>query len=476
MNCSIFIDGAINLSNTSIINNTASNMSLTNIAQGNHTWYSVCLDTANNSITSSARNFTVDTNYPTINLMGPANSSTFSDTNITFNFNATDNLPGTFNCSLMLNGVIRSTNSSVINNTATNFSITGLADGTHSWNISCMDNVNNSRNSSTITFTIATPVSSARESSSDFVSLPSSSPLRSISYAIEGNNGDTTLQVQSVLRINTIPRAIISLIKIDPYIGLVSTTDADENGLASFTLSEAGTYEVNSYRSGYPVPDRLIIIVSNEGARSSVKESEVTKRLANETILVSVCGNNITEAGEVCDGADLFSQSCQSKGYVSGKLKCAYDCLSFDVSSCYTVKLSECKFTVTGLPYIGQVNLVKISDKNNNACANAEFTLSSPDGSRQILKTNYNGETSFVLMNKGEYVLYLPDENQDITNSVLVKAITAPLPVVEQKVIPVAKPLTKDQPKMDILLIALLVFFLSAILLYFLKLKKSVKK
>lgn len=50
-----------------------------------------------------------------------------------------------------------------------------------------------------------------------------------------------------------------------------------------------------------------------------------------------VCGNNVKEIGEVCDGTDLNGESCSSQGYDSGALSCLSDCSSFDTSACYNL-------------------------------------------------------------------------------------------------------------------------------------------
>ena len=47
-----------------------------------------------------------------------------------------------------------------------------------------------------------------------------------------------------------------------------------------------------------------------------------------------VCGNDIREGDEVCDGTDLAGQSCQSLGYDDGALACLPDCTGFDTSDC----------------------------------------------------------------------------------------------------------------------------------------------
>ena len=51
------------------------------------------------------------------------------------------------------------------------------------------------------------------------------------------------------------------------------------------------------------------------------------------TIKITVCGNNVKESGEECDGSDLGGASCQSLGYAGGSLACRPDCV-FDTSNC----------------------------------------------------------------------------------------------------------------------------------------------
>ncbi len=46
------------------------------------------------------------------------------------------------------------------------------------------------------------------------------------------------------------------------------------------------------------------------------------------------CGNNVREGIEMCDGEDLFGQSCESLGFSTGTLACAQGCEEFDTSAC----------------------------------------------------------------------------------------------------------------------------------------------
>lgn len=48
----------------------------------------------------------------------------------------------------------------------------------------------------------------------------------------------------------------------------------------------------------------------------------------------SVCGNNVKEGGEACDGGDLGGQTCQSRGFTGGTLACNANC-TFDTSGCF---------------------------------------------------------------------------------------------------------------------------------------------
>ena len=58
-----------------------------------------------------------------------------------------------------------------------------------------------------------------------------------------------------------------------------------------------------------------------------------TSNCFNDT--AAVCGNNVREGGEECDGFDIPA-SCQDLGYVAGELSCTFDCF-YDVTDCTDV-------------------------------------------------------------------------------------------------------------------------------------------
>ena len=47
------------------------------------------------------------------------------------------------------------------------------------------------------------------------------------------------------------------------------------------------------------------------------------------------CGDGIVDEGEICDETNLTGQTCEGLGFAGGNLACATDCLNFRVSNCF---------------------------------------------------------------------------------------------------------------------------------------------
>ena len=158
LNCSLFIDNILNITNSSTKNNTLTGITATSsIADGNHSWYVRCNDTIPNTNTSQTLNFTIATTAPTVTLSAPASSAIFNVSSITFNFTATSDVFTTMSCSLYLDGVLNKTNAATSNGTLTSMSPTSsMADGNHTWNVSCTDGASNVGAGLNKTFTVAT--------------------------------------------------------------------------------------------------------------------------------------------------------------------------------------------------------------------------------------------------------------------------------------------------------------------------------
>jgi hypothetical protein len=54
-----------------------------------------------------------------------------------------------------------------------------------------------------------------------------------------------------------------------------------------------------------------------------------------------VCGDDVVDSGEVCDGADLNGHNCEDQGFVGGTLACAGGCQAFDTSSCQSAACGD---------------------------------------------------------------------------------------------------------------------------------------
>ena len=114
-------------------------------------------DTAGNFITTANRTVTlveVDTIPPDVTLIGPANGTTNTNGSLLFRYNVTDTLSGIANCSLIINGAIEQTDTSVTPGIAQSFTST-LTDGDYTWSVNCTDTAGNENSSETRSFTVA---------------------------------------------------------------------------------------------------------------------------------------------------------------------------------------------------------------------------------------------------------------------------------------------------------------------------------
>lgn len=105
------------------------------------------------------------------------------------------------------------------------------------------------------------------------------------------------------------------------------------------------------------------------------------------------CGNGLKEAGEVCDGSDLASQSCVTQGYASGTLTCSSNCQSFVTSSCVTASVCGNNTKETG-------EICDGTDKASQTCAGLGFasgTLSCAADCKSFVTTScISGGTSGI--------------------------------------------------------------------------------
>lgn len=108
------------------------------------------------SHTSTGGIFTIDNTNPLVAINSPVDTFNTSLTSVNFNWTATDNLDTILNCNLTIDGVVNVSGIASANATATNYSVSGFANGAHTWNVSCADNSGNVNTSETRDFTIDT--------------------------------------------------------------------------------------------------------------------------------------------------------------------------------------------------------------------------------------------------------------------------------------------------------------------------------
>jgi hypothetical protein len=154
--CNLTINGVVNATGVASPNGTATNYSVSGFGNGVYYWNVTCWDDSSNSNTSETRNFTVDITAPSIALNYPDDNLTTKETTINFNWTAINGIDPVLDCNLTINGVVNVSGVASPNGTATNYSVSGFNDGTHYWNVTCWDDVNNTNTSETRNFTVDT--------------------------------------------------------------------------------------------------------------------------------------------------------------------------------------------------------------------------------------------------------------------------------------------------------------------------------
>ncbi|MFH1801974.1 MAG: DUF2341 domain-containing protein [archaeon] len=104
-------------------------------------------DLAGNKNWTETREINLDTNSPSVFLEFPADRIGDNDGNITFGYNVS--VDEVANCSLIVNGKVNQTNSTVLGGDSYNFSLFELSAAGYYWDVNCTDFAGNTGNSST---------------------------------------------------------------------------------------------------------------------------------------------------------------------------------------------------------------------------------------------------------------------------------------------------------------------------------------
>ncbi|MFH1916375.1 MAG: Ig-like domain-containing protein [Nanoarchaeota archaeon] len=139
--CKLIIDGVVEMTKTGIQEGDPFTFTRF-VLNGNHTWMVNCTDSLGNENSSEISNLSVlviDNDPPLITLHHPGQDGFENSLDVNFNFTPED-ATGIANCSIHIDGLLNQTNTSVETFIANNFTVAGLAEGTHNWSISCYDN------------------------------------------------------------------------------------------------------------------------------------------------------------------------------------------------------------------------------------------------------------------------------------------------------------------------------------------------
>jgi hypothetical protein len=159
-NCSLFINGILNMTNVSINTSRTNNFTVNNFVDGFYNWSVRCIDNSTFKNTNMTINWSlnIDATVPIVNLMTPLNNTLNATTNIIlFRYNVTD-FSNIRNCSLIIDNSIVNTTTidPVSKNTVLNFTHT-LTSGQHNWSVNCTDYFNLMGSSNKYNITIAIP-------------------------------------------------------------------------------------------------------------------------------------------------------------------------------------------------------------------------------------------------------------------------------------------------------------------------------
>ncbi len=155
-NCSLIFDGAINITNSSVMNMEVNNFTVNNLDNGSHTWKVKCFDNNSFQGSSSTRTIYVDKDNPSIVLISPIDNSNKSNSTINFRYIPTDNLNKDMTCNLSINNIVKDT-SIISNGSTSDILISNVSDNVNYWNVTCQDEAGNINVSPTWTINVSAP-------------------------------------------------------------------------------------------------------------------------------------------------------------------------------------------------------------------------------------------------------------------------------------------------------------------------------
>lgn len=134
--------------------NSASSDALSPLSEGTHQVQLEARDRAGNPQNSTNITVNIDLTEPTITLLMPSPNNVTDVDTVLFNFSVDDNMAPTLSCNLTIDGNDNKTYPVVADGSYVNVSISGFSQGTHYWNVTCVDLAGNANTSETRQFSV----------------------------------------------------------------------------------------------------------------------------------------------------------------------------------------------------------------------------------------------------------------------------------------------------------------------------------
>ncbi|MBW2980803.1 carboxypeptidase regulatory-like domain-containing protein [Candidatus Woesearchaeota archaeon] len=291
------------------------------LADGDYEWNLECSDGTNSAFAPANYTFTVDTTVvdsiaPTVTLELPADASTDTDGDITFQFTAVDDIASNMFCQLYSNTTgtwqVDITWPSAANGTSTNVDWNGLSDGTYEWNVQCSDGTNSAFAAANYTFTVSLPdttapvISNIQSTSiteqSAVITWGTDEPADSqVAYGIPG---DVFMVVDDLTLVLNHNIALAGLQPNTTYHYTVSSRDASGNINQSieynFTTSELIKVLINEFEqnpAGTDTGNEWVELYNPNAFAVNISGWEIWEGLASPSVIITVPADTTLNAG-----------------------------------------------------------------------------------------------------------------------------------------------------------------------------------
>ncbi len=192
-----------------------------------------------------------------------------------------------------------------------------------------------------------------------------------------------------------------------------SSNDLDNDAVSYYWLlgsTEKSTLQNYTFSPNYTEAGvyNLSLVVGDGKQNTSVNWSVTV----NDKV---ICGNNIKETDESCDGTDLSGKTCSTQGFTGGTLSCSSSC-AFVTSACTTSSGGGGGSGGGGTPTGGGTGTVSEFDNTDLLEKTKEETASvqATETSVKIVvdKPNIDNEEKVISIIKGESIGFILENNE----------------------------------------------------------------